>query len=108
MQSAAPSHFCLAAAAGGGPLLFRQLLDGETGTFTYLLADVASRAGVLIDSVFEQHGRDLSLIRELGIELVASIDTHAHADHARAGVPMTLASMAAAMLWLAATGVLPW
>ena len=81
MQSAAPSHFCLAAAAGGGPLLFRQLLDGETGTFTYLLADVASRAGVLIDSVFEQHGRDLSLIRELGIELVASIDTHAHADH---------------------------
>ena len=81
MQSAAASQFCLAAAAGGGPLLFRQLLDGETGTFTYLLADVASRAGVLIDSVFEQHGRDLSLIRELGIELVASIDTHAHADH---------------------------
>ena len=81
MQSAAASHLCLAAAAGGGPLLFRQLFDGETGTFTYLLADVASRAGVLIDSVFEQHGRDLSLIRELGIELVASIDTHAHADH---------------------------
>ena len=58
MQSAAASHLCLAAAAGGGPLLFRQLFDGETGTFTYLLADVASRAGVLIDSVFEQHGRD--------------------------------------------------
>jgi sulfur dioxygenase len=73
--------FCLAAAAGGGPLLFRQLLDADTGTFTYLLAEVASRAGVLIDSVFEQHGRDLSLIRELGIDLVASIDTHAHADH---------------------------
>jgi glyoxylase-like metal-dependent hydrolase (beta-lactamase superfamily II)/rhodanese-related sulfurtransferase len=36
---------------------------------------------VLIDSVFEQHGRDLSLIRELGVELVASIDTHVHADH---------------------------
>jgi sulfur dioxygenase len=36
---------------------------------------------VLIDSVFEQHSRDLSLIHELGIELVASIDTHAHADH---------------------------
>jgi glyoxylase-like metal-dependent hydrolase (beta-lactamase superfamily II) len=36
---------------------------------------------VLIDPVFEQHGRDLSLIRELGIDLVASLDTHAHADH---------------------------
>ena len=72
---------CLSAAAGGGPLLFRQLFDAETGTFTYLLADAASRQGLLIDSVFEQHGRDLALIRELGIELVASLDTHAHADH---------------------------
>jgi glyoxylase-like metal-dependent hydrolase (beta-lactamase superfamily II)/rhodanese-related sulfurtransferase len=71
----------LAAAAGGGALLFRQLFDADTGTFTYLLADVPSRKGLLIDSVFEQHGRDLSLIRELGIDLVASIDTHAHADH---------------------------
>ena len=71
----------LRAAAGGGALLFRQLFDAETGTFTYLLADVPSGQGVLIDSVFEQHDRDLSLIRELGINLVASIDTHAHADH---------------------------
>lgn len=76
----APS-LCLAAAAGGSPLLFRQLFDADTGTFTYLLADVASRKALLIDSVFEQHDRDLSLIRELGVELVASIDTHAHADH---------------------------
>jgi glyoxylase-like metal-dependent hydrolase (beta-lactamase superfamily II) len=71
----------LSAAAGGGSLLFRQLFDGDTGTFTYLLADVPSRKGVIIDTVFEQHGRDLSLVRELGIDLVASIDTHAHADH---------------------------
>lgn len=71
----------LAAAAGGTPLLFRQLFDADTGTFTYLLADVPSRKGVIIDTVFEQHGRDLSLIRELGLDLVASIDTHAHADH---------------------------
>jgi glyoxylase-like metal-dependent hydrolase (beta-lactamase superfamily II)/rhodanese-related sulfurtransferase len=71
----------LTAAAGGGTLLLRQLFDAATGTFTYLLADVPTRKGVLIDSVFEQHSRDLSLIHELGIELVASIDTHAHADH---------------------------
>jgi glyoxylase-like metal-dependent hydrolase (beta-lactamase superfamily II)/rhodanese-related sulfurtransferase len=71
----------LAAAAGGSALLFRQFFDADTGTFTYLLVDVPSRQGVLIDSVFEQHGRDLSLLRELGVELVASLDTHAHADH---------------------------
>jgi sulfur dioxygenase len=52
----------LSAAAGGGSLLFRQLFDGDTGTFTYLLADVPSRKGVIIDTVYEQHGRDLSLI----------------------------------------------
>jgi glyoxylase-like metal-dependent hydrolase (beta-lactamase superfamily II)/rhodanese-related sulfurtransferase len=77
----APSPSLLQAAAGGGSLLFRQLFDASTGTFTYLLADVASGEGVLIDSVFEQHERDLSLIRELGISLVACLDTHAHADH---------------------------
>jgi sulfur dioxygenase len=75
-----PARF-LAAAAGGAALLFRQLFDAETGTFTYLLADVASGRAVLIDPVFEQHPRDHALIRELGIELVASLDTHAHADH---------------------------
>ena len=78
-MAAAPIN--LAAAAGGQPLLFRQLFDAATGTFTYLLADVASRQGVLIDTVFEQHERDLALIRELGIALVACLDTHAHADH---------------------------
>jgi glyoxylase-like metal-dependent hydrolase (beta-lactamase superfamily II)/rhodanese-related sulfurtransferase len=80
MAAASPSPL-LQAAAGGGALLFRQLFDAPTGTFTYLLADVASGEGVLIDAVFEQHERDLSLIRELGIRLVACLDTHAHADH---------------------------
>jgi glyoxylase-like metal-dependent hydrolase (beta-lactamase superfamily II)/rhodanese-related sulfurtransferase len=78
--AAAPA-LSLSAAAGGGSLLFRQLFDAGTGSFTYLLADVPSRQGVIIDTVFEQHDRDLALINELGIELVASIDTHAHADH---------------------------
>ncbi|WP_315859518.1 hypothetical protein [Cyanobium sp. BA5m-21] len=71
----------LRAAAGGGSLLFRQLFDAQTGTFTYLLGDVSSRQAVIIDSVFERHGRDLALLRELGLKLVASLDTHAHADH---------------------------
>jgi glyoxylase-like metal-dependent hydrolase (beta-lactamase superfamily II)/rhodanese-related sulfurtransferase len=71
----------LEAAAGGSKLLFRQLFDAETGTFTYLLVDGPSGQGVLIDPVFEQHSRDLSLIQELGVALVACLDTHAHADH---------------------------
>jgi len=71
----------LRAAAGGASLLLRQLFDADTGTFTYLLADGGTGEGVLIDPVFEQHNRDLALVRELGIDLVASLDTHAHADH---------------------------
>jgi len=55
----------LADASGRASLLLRQLFDAATGTFTYLLADVGSAQGVLIDPVFEQHERDLSLIREL-------------------------------------------
>ena len=81
MSSLPVSPSLLAAAAGGGPLLLRQLFDADTGTFTYLLADGPSGEGVLIDPVYGQHPRDLSLIQELGIRLVASLDTHAHADH---------------------------
>ena len=77
----APASPLLVAAAGGGPLLLRQLFDADTGTFTYLLADTACGDGVVIDPVYEQHPRDLSLIQELGIRLVACLDTHAHADH---------------------------
>ncbi|MFM1812131.1 MAG: hypothetical protein RLZZ336_1069 [Cyanobacteriota bacterium] len=81
MAVALASSVSLKAAAGGRALLLRQLFDAETGTYTYLLADVATGEGVLIDSVVEQHTRDLGLIQELGIRLLASIDTHAHADH---------------------------
>ena len=69
-----PASALLAAAAGGAPLLLRQLFDAATGTFTHLLADVATAEGVLIDPVFEQHERDLALIQELGIRLVACLD----------------------------------
>jgi glyoxylase-like metal-dependent hydrolase (beta-lactamase superfamily II)/rhodanese-related sulfurtransferase len=81
MASPSAPPLDLRAAAGGSSLLFRQLFDADTGTFTYLLVDVPSGEGVLIDPVFERHSRDLALIRELDIDLVASIDTHAHADH---------------------------
>lgn len=64
-----------------GVVLLRQLFDATSSTYTYLLADEAARAAVLIDPVFEQHERDAALLRELGLSLVATIDTHCHADH---------------------------
>ncbi len=90
-SAAAERRSLLGAAAGGGPLLLRQLFDSDTGTFTYLLADVPSGEGVLIDPVYEQHERDLALIRELGIDLVACLDTHCHADHVTGSWRMHLA-----------------
>jgi glyoxylase-like metal-dependent hydrolase (beta-lactamase superfamily II)/rhodanese-related sulfurtransferase len=62
-------------------LLFRQLFDQPSGTYSYLLADSQSRQAVLIDSVYEQYQRDLSLVRELELKLLACIETHCHADH---------------------------
>ena len=62
-------------------IIFRQLFDTDTSTYTYLLADPLSREGIIIDPVKEQHERDLALIRELDIDLRYSIETHVHADH---------------------------
>lgn len=62
-------------------MIFRQLFDQVSSTYTYLLADDASRDAILIDPVFERHVRDAALIRELELTLVATIDTHCHADH---------------------------
>lgn len=62
-------------------MLFRQLFDAVSSTYTYLLGDERTREAVLIDSVFEQHARDAALIRELGLTLRYTLDTHCHADH---------------------------
>src|SRR5271155_2506544 len=62
-------------------LIFRQLFDPQSSTYTYLLGDGASRAAVLIDPVFEQVRRDAALIDELGLTLLYSLETHIHADH---------------------------
>lgn len=62
-------------------LIFRQLFDQESSTYTYLLGDSDSGAAILIDPVFEQVRRDTALLRELGLHLAAVADTHCHADH---------------------------
>ncbi len=62
-------------------MLFRQLFDASSSTYTYLLADEDSHEALLIDPVFEQASRDLALLNELGLKLKLVVDTHAHADH---------------------------
>ena len=62
-------------------LIFRQLFDHQSSTYTYLLADKASGAAVLIDPVFEQVQRDTALLHELNLHLTCSAETHIHADH---------------------------
>ena len=62
-------------------MLFRQLFDQETGTYTYLIADTETNQGALVDPVLEQVERDLQLIRELDLQLKYTLETHIHADH---------------------------
>lgn len=62
-------------------MLFRQLIDFETNTYTYLIADEKTKEAAIIDSVIEQFERDLSLVKQLGLRLKYAIETHIHADH---------------------------
>jgi sulfur dioxygenase len=62
-------------------VIFRQFIDPETSTHTYLLADEATREAALIDTVLEQYDRDRTLLDELDLELRYTLETHVHADH---------------------------
>ena len=69
-------------------MFFRQLFDAESSTFSYLLADEQSREAVLIDPVLDQLERDVGLLAELGLQLIAAVDTHVHADHVTAAAAL--------------------
>lgn len=62
-------------------MLFRQMLDRQTSTYTYLLADLEQKTAILVDPVIEQVERDLKQLAELGLSLKYCIETHIHADH---------------------------
>ena len=65
-------------------MIFRQLFDSASWTYTFLIADENTREAVIIDSVREQVDRDLKLLEEMDLKLVYAIDTHVHADHVTA------------------------
>ena len=62
-------------------MIFRQLFDVTSGTYTYLLASRRGGEALIIDPVLEKVDRYLALIRELDLRLVKAVDTHLHADH---------------------------
>lgn len=62
-------------------MIFRQLFESESSTYTYLLAAPDSGLAVLVDPVLETVERDLELLRGLGLKLAYTLETHIHADH---------------------------
>ena len=62
-------------------MIFRQLFDQASGTYTYLLASRPGGEGLIIDPVLDKVDRYLQLVRELDLKLVKALDTHLHADH---------------------------
>ncbi len=65
-------------------MIFRQLFERQSSTYTYLLGDANSREAILIDPVAGQESQYLTLLQELGLTLCFAVDTHVHADHVTA------------------------
>jgi len=62
-------------------MIFRQLFDPASSTYTYLLGDPATGEALVVDPVLEHWQRDAALLRELGLGPTTTLETHVHADH---------------------------
>ena len=62
-------------------MIFKQVFDQKSSTYTYLIASAKGREAVIIDPVIENVEKYISLLQELDLKLVKVIDTHIHADH---------------------------
>src|SRR5205809_998787 len=70
-------------------LVFEQLFDPESSTYTYFLADDVAKLALLIDPVLEEVERDLGRVAAHGFKLVYTVETHIHADHVTGGGALT-------------------
>ena len=62
-------------------MIFRQVFDNKSSTYTYLIASAKGREAIIIDPVIENVESYISILEELELKLVKVIDTHIHADH---------------------------
>src|SRR5256886_3773466 len=62
-------------------MIFRQLFDSVSGTYTYLIASRRGGEALIVDPVLEKVDRYVQLVDELDLKLVKAVDTHLHADH---------------------------
>ncbi len=62
-------------------MIFKQIFDKKSSTYTYLIASAKGREALIIDPVIENVEEYISLLNELDLKLVKVIDTHIHADH---------------------------
>jgi glyoxylase-like metal-dependent hydrolase (beta-lactamase superfamily II) len=81
MFMAPPMGYNAGKGQGGRRMLFRQLFEPVSSTYTYLLACDQTGQAALIDPVLESLERDLDLVKALGLTLACTIETHIHADH---------------------------
>ncbi|MGZ3743141.1 MAG: rhodanese-like domain-containing protein [Pseudobdellovibrionaceae bacterium] len=81
MQSTISNFEKLKGVSMKNDIIFYQLFEAESSTFTYIIADKKTKEAAIIDPVLETVDRDLKLIKELGLRLMYILDTHIHADH---------------------------
>ena len=84
LRSFSPCHtlpLSLSLSSMASTPIFRQLFDKDSSTYTYLLADPATKEAVLIDPVIDNSERDAKLVKEMGLTLKFVMNTHVHADH---------------------------
>ena len=62
-------------------MIFRQLFEPVSSTYTYLIACEETGQAILVDSVLPAWQRDLGVLKDLGLRLAITLDTHIHADH---------------------------
>lgn len=69
-------------------LIFKQLFERESCTYTYLIADSLTKEAAIIDAVDIMIERDTALLKELELDLKFIIETHIHADHITSACPL--------------------
>ena len=71
-------------------MIFKQVFDTKSSTYTYIIASAKGREAVIIDPVIENVESYINILNELNLKLVKVIDTHIHADHVTGATKLKL------------------